>query len=49
MTWTVWAALVIVVLTIYGLIKRRETRFVLLLAGLAMTLTHQSVSRQLCH
>ncbi len=38
MTWTVWAALVIVVLTIYGLIKRRETRFVLLLAGLAMTL-----------
>ncbi len=38
MTWTFWAALVIVVLTIAALIKRYETRLVLLTAGFVMTL-----------
>ena len=38
MTWTIWAALVIVVLTIAALIKRYETRLVLLTAGFVMTL-----------
>lgn len=36
MSWTIWAALAVVIATIYGLIKRYETRLVLLLSGLAM-------------
>lgn len=37
-TFTLWMALAIVLLTIYGLIKRYETRLVLISAGLAMAL-----------
>ena len=36
MTFSVWVAIAAVIGTIYGLIKRYETRLVLLLAGLAM-------------
>ena len=37
MTWTVWAAIVIVILTVAALIKRYETRLVLLASGFLMT------------
>lgn len=36
MSWTIWAALLVVIITVYGLIKRYETRLVLLVSGLAM-------------
>ncbi|MCF0253530.1 MAG: C4-dicarboxylate transporter DcuC [Duodenibacillus sp.] len=36
MSWTIWAALAIVVATVWALIKRYETRLVLIIAGLAM-------------
>lgn len=36
MSWTIWAALLVVIITVYGLIKRFETRLVLLVSGLAM-------------
>ena len=39
MTWTVWAAIVIVILTVAALIKRYETRLVLLASGFLMTLS----------
>ncbi len=38
MTLTIWAALAIVVVTVYALIRRYETRIVLLASGLAMTI-----------
>ena len=37
MTWTAWAAIAIVIVTVIALIKRYETRLVLLTAGLLMT------------
>ncbi len=37
MTWTCWAAVVIVILTVAALVKRYETRLVLIAAGLLMT------------
>lgn len=37
MTWTAWAAVLIVILTVAALIKRYETRLVLLTAGFLMT------------
>ena len=37
MTLTVWAAIVIVILTVAALIKRYETRLVLLASGFLMT------------
>ena len=33
MTWTMWAALIVVVGTVWALIKRYETRLVLLTSG----------------
>lgn len=33
MTWTFWAAIVVVIATVYALIKRYETRLVLLTSG----------------
>ncbi len=38
MTWTFWAALVVVIGTVWALIKRYETRLVLLTSGLIMAL-----------
>lgn len=38
MTWTIWAALACVIATVFALIKRYETRLVLLTSGLVMTL-----------
>ena len=38
MTWTMWAALIVVVGTVWALIKRYETRLVLLTSGLIMTI-----------
>ena len=38
MSWTIWAALVVVIAAVYGLIKRYETRLVLLVSGLVMAL-----------
>ena len=38
MSWTIWAAVVVVIAAIYGLIKRYETRLVLLVSGLVMAL-----------
>ena len=38
MSWTIWAAVVVVIAAVYGLIKRYETRLVLLVSGLVMTL-----------
>ena len=38
MTWTIWMAGFIVLLTIAALLKRIETRLVLFVAGLAMAL-----------
>ncbi len=36
MSWTVWAAVVVVIATVYALIKRYETRLVLLTSGFVM-------------
>lgn len=36
MTWIIWAALIVVIGTVYALIKRYETRLVLLTSGLIM-------------
>lgn len=36
MTWTFWAAIVVVIATVYALIKRYETRLVLLTSGFVM-------------
>lgn len=36
MAWTLWAALIVVIGTVYGLLKRWETRLVLLTSGLLM-------------
>lgn len=33
MSWTVWAAVVVVCVTVWALIKRYETRLVLLVSG----------------
>ena len=38
MSWTVWAAVVVVCVTVWALIKRYETRLVLLVSGLVMAL-----------
>ncbi len=38
MSWTVWAAVAVVIATIYALIRRWETRLVLLTSGLVMAL-----------
>lgn len=38
MTWQIWCSVTIILLTIYALVKRLETRMVLFLAGLAMCL-----------
>ena len=38
MTWTMWAALIVVVGTVWALIKRYETRLVLFTSGLIMTI-----------
>lgn len=38
MSWTVWAAVAVVCVTVYALIKRYETRLVLLVSGLVMAL-----------
>ena len=38
MTWTIWGALLVVLVTIWALIKRYETRLVLLIGGLVMCL-----------
>ncbi len=38
MNWTIWAAVVVVIAAVYGLIKRYETRLVLLVSGLVMAL-----------
>ncbi len=38
MSWTIWAAVVVVIAAVYGLIKRYETRLVLLVSGLVMAL-----------
>ena len=38
MTWTMWAALIVVVGTVWGLVKKYETRLVLLVSGLIMTI-----------
>ena len=38
MSWTIWAAVVLVIAAVYGLIKRYETRLVLLVSGLVMAL-----------
>lgn len=49
MTWTVWAAIVIVILTVAALIKRYETRLVLLASGFLMTLfVFRSDARSKC-
>ena len=36
MTWTFWVAIVVVIATVYALIKRYETRLVLLTSGFVM-------------
>jgi len=36
MNWTVWAAVIVVIGAVYGLIRRWETRLVLLASGLLM-------------
>ncbi len=36
MTWQIWFAVAVILLTVYGLIKRYETRLLLLIAGFAM-------------
>ena len=38
MSWTIWAAVVVVCVTVWALIKRYETRLVLLVSGLVMAL-----------
>lgn len=38
MSWTVWMAIAVVILTVWALVKRLETRLVLLVAGLVMCL-----------
>ena len=38
MSWTIWAAVVVVIAAGYGRIKRYETRLVLLVSGLVMAL-----------
>lgn len=38
MSWTIWAALLVVIFTVWALIKRYETRLVLLVGGLVMCL-----------
>ena len=38
MSWTIWMATAVVIATIYALIKRYETRLVLLTAGFLMAL-----------
>ena len=38
MTWEMWAALAVVCVTVYGLLKRWETRLVLLTSGFVMCL-----------
>ena len=38
MSWTIWAAVAVVIAAVYGLIKRYETRLVLLVSGLVMAL-----------
>lgn len=38
MTWEMWAALAVVCVTVYGLLKRWETRLVLLSSGFVMCL-----------
>ena len=38
MTWTIWMAAVVVILTIAALLKRWETRLVLFTAGLVMAI-----------
>lgn len=36
MTWQIWFAVAVILLTVYGLVKRVETRMLLTIAGLAM-------------
>ena len=38
MSWTVWVAVAVIIATVYALVKRYETRLVLLTAGLVMAL-----------
>ncbi len=38
MSWTIWMAVAVVIATVWALVKRLETRLVLLVAGLVMTL-----------
>lgn len=38
MSWTIWMAVIVVILTVYALIKRYETRLVLLTAGFVMAI-----------
>ena len=48
MTWTVWAAIVIVILTVAALIKRYETRLVLLASGFHDLFVFRSDARSEC-
>ena len=36
MTWLIWLALAVIVLTVWALVKRLETRLVLIIAGLVL-------------
>ena len=36
MTWQIWLAVAVITLTVYGLVKRYETRMLLLIAGFVM-------------
>ena len=36
MTWQIWLAVAVIILTVYGLVKRYETRMLLLIAGFVM-------------
>lgn len=38
MSWTIWMAVAVVLVTVWALVKRLETRLVLLVAGLVMAL-----------
>ena len=43
MTFAMWGALIVVIGTVWALIKRYETRLVLLTSGLLMTLLSRSI------
>ena len=36
MTWLIWLALAVIVFTVWALVKRLETRLVLIIAGLVL-------------